>query len=694
MPHSIGADIRSGLNTVDLSTLNTAQQFICFFLIIIGSAIFVSSFVVLVRKNAFERRFDHIAQLRKTQRSGSSFRRRLSRSLSRTNTKDDRHLVTNLSGGPINNLMTAIGRTSDGAQAHYEEQATTVAKQLEEERGRRGSQKSISSDTVSPKQVTFEVLQRDDALERQKSHISESSNTILPGAAREIEPVNEPNSGTQATPASPSDAEKGAPLHITFEPGVNRPRSNNHFLPTHGVGARSTASIRRRNSSRPPSRDSALESASNHLPFPTSGYMSRNSQFSRLSEKERKKLGGYEYKAVRFLSWIVPAYFILFQLLGCLSLGAYVANNKASVALDNGLNPWWVGSFNAVSAFNNSGMSLLDANMVAFQTSIYMLLTMSLLILAGNTCYPIFLRLIVWTLLKLLPDNGEWEDYRKTLQFLLEHPRRCYTNMFPSQHTWWLLLAVIFLNGSDWVAFEVLNIGNKAIESLPPGIRVIDGLFQAFAVRSGGFYVVPISSIRIGLQVLYVIMMYISVYPVVITMRNTNIYEERSLGIYADDPDYVEEKDKSKRGYLARFLKSTPLDDTTQFFVRHQLRAQLSHDIWSVVVAIWVIMCIEAKNFERDPAVFSVFNVIFETVSAYGCVGISVGLPNRNYSFAGALHTASKLVLCAIMIRGRHRGLPVALDKAIMLPREEHAEAEEDDAMIRMERTISRGRAV
>ncbi len=47
----------------------------------------------------------------------------------------------------------------------------------------------------------------------------------------------------------------------------------------------------------------------------------------------------------------------------------------------------------------------------------------------------------------------------------------------------------------------------------------------------------PIPSLYIGLQILYVIMMYISVYPVVITMRHSNVYEERSLGIYSDDPD-------------------------------------------------------------------------------------------------------------------------------------------------------------
>ena len=135
----------------------------------------------------------------------------------------------------------------------------------------------------------------------------------------------------------------------------------------------------------------------------------------------------------------------------------------------------WVGAFNGVSAFNNSGMSLLDANMVrdwaigwkfeidylsqvAFQTSDYMLITMGLMILAGNTCYPIFLRLILWTLWILLPDNGKWRERKLTLRFLLDHPRRCYTNLFPARHTWWLVVAVVGLNSIDWAAFEVLNV--------------------------------------------------------------------------------------------------------------------------------------------------------------------------------------------------------------------------------------------
>lgn len=243
----------------------------------------------------------------------------------------------------------------------------------------------------------------------------------------------------------------------------------------------------------------------------------------------------------------------------------------------------------------------------------------------------------------------------------------------------------------------MLNIGNKAINDLPGAAKVIDGLFQAMAVRSGGFYVVPMTQVRVSLQILYVIMMYISVYPVVITMRNSNVYEERSLGIYADDPIYSDHDDagdeNSVVGFVTRRLRGPKSDggpQTKSYFLQQQLRAQLAHDLWWLVLAVFIIMIIEGSQFERDPTNFSVFNVIFETVSGYGCVGISIGVPDDAYSFSGCWHKLSKLVLCAVMIRGRHRGLPVAIDKAVLLPSEAMFRAEEEDAQIRMVRTVSR----
>src|SRR6202012_4173495 len=53
----VSAMTEAGLNTVNLSELNTWQQVMLFLLIILGSAIFVSSSVLHIRKGAFEAKF-------------------------------------------------------------------------------------------------------------------------------------------------------------------------------------------------------------------------------------------------------------------------------------------------------------------------------------------------------------------------------------------------------------------------------------------------------------------------------------------------------------------------------------------------------------------------------------------------------------------------------------------------------------
>ena len=86
---------------------------------------------------------------------------------------------------------------------------------------------------------------------------------------------------------------------------------------------------------------------------------------------------------------------------------------------------------------------------------------------------------------------------------------------------------------------------------------------------------------------------------------------------------------------------------------------------------------------------------VFDLVSAYGTVGLSLGVPfvscefyssdyltfseKNNYSFAGALQPLSKFILCLVMIRGRHRGLPMAIDRAVMLPSEFRRSLDQED---------------
>lgn len=229
---------------------------------------------------------------------------------------------------------------------------------------------------------------------------------------------------------------------------------------------------------------------------------------------------------------------------------------------------------------------------------------------------------------------------------------------------------------TDWLAFELLNISNPAVTVIPLGYRILDGLFQSLAVRSSGFAVVSISSLRIGTQALYVVMMYISAFPVVITMRNSNVYEERSLGIYAKDMH--EQPEAESQTCIAPSVIRTRM-----YFIGEQVQRQLGHDVWFCVVAMILIVWIQTGSIDRDPVNYSVFNIIFEVVSAYGCVGLSIGLPDKAYSFCGGWHLSGKLIICALMLRGRHRGLPVAIDKAIQLPGEKDGLMEERDREIR-----------
>lgn len=196
----------------------------------------------------------------------------------------------------------------------------------------------------------------------------------------------------------------------------------------------------------------------------------------------------------------------------------------------------------------------------------------------------------------------------------------------------------------------------------------------------------PVSGHFVGLQLLYMIMMYISVYPVAISMRHSNVYEEKSLYIYDEEMSNNSTAGRSSGLGVPRLLHDimsifpgsearraavggrVAEEESRVEFIGQQLRSQLSHDLWWLMLATLAIVVVETQHFLEDPATYSVFNVAFEVVSAYGCVGISTGVPHNAFSLSGGFYPGSKLILCAVMLRGRHRGLPVQLDHAIQLP--------------------------
>lgn len=718
-----GASTQSGLNTVDVNNIKTGQQVILFLWAMFCNPIVVHSVVVFVRLYWFEKRFEDIVK--------ASHVLRRTKSKQRTNTigKDDpeqglqplgvagraiqilRH--TGRSGRQKDNDITKPdiglpepnGQATDSSDASQFEGQDSTAAPLPERHAR--LQTSRSTDDVRlPQQLSPEQHIR--FLENQRNP-SDTTALRIP-SPREFERGGRPQNiddgfddillrQVTSEPDLPSFNEKRstemspalepAPTHIAFDeprfvrdrhdktatfPRLNTkqstqppqaydmPESSSHLRTARTQTIRS---LQRSNTAR------TMESTPYLSWQPTIG---RNSFFIGLTEEQREELGGIEYRALKTLAVVLVSYFFCFHLFGMLCLVPWIVRSHTygEVVTDQAQGRVWWGFFTSASAFNDLGFTLTNNSMISFGRAVFPLLVMTFLIIIGNTGFPCMLRFVIWVLSKVVRDDGPlWEE----LRFLLDHPRRCFTLLFPGEATWWLFAILVILNGVDLIFFIILDLNDPTVTQLPPGIRFLDGLFQAASTRTAGFSVVNLAELHPAIQVSYLIMMYISVFPIAISMRRTNVYEEKSLGIYGTQAD--EDEDEHEPSYVGAHL-----------------RRQLSFDLWYVFLGMFIIAIIEGGRLENtNEYAFTLFSVLFEIVSAYGTVGLSLGYPSSNASFSAQFHALSKLVIIAMQIRGRHRGLPYELDRAILLPSESLQAKEAKDAQRVMSRVRRRSSA-
>jgi Trk-type K+ transport system membrane component len=211
--------------------------------------------------------------------------------------------------------------------------------------------------------------------------------------------------------------------------------------------------------------------------------------------------------------------------------------------------------------------------MVTFQDATFPMLIMSFLAYAGNTCYPCLLRLVIWTMFKLVPNNS---SIKELLNFLLKHPRRCYTLLFPSRPTWILFGILFVLNFVDVLLIIVLDLNNPSVNNLPGGPRVLAAIFQAASSRHTGTSTFNLADVHPAVQFSLLVMMYISVYPIAISVRASNTYEEKSLGVYLPEAEMDEKK-------------------STSYVLMH-MRNQLSFDLWYIFLGIFCICIAESDK--------------------------------------------------------------------------------------------------
>ncbi|CAN8096419.1 unnamed protein product [Discula destructiva] len=703
-----GANTQAGLNPVDVNLLNTFQQIAIMIFSMVSNPMAINSFVVFLRLFWFEKRFQDLVRTARTRRGTLT----KSKSKARTDLHDAEKGVNGrdirVMHGGVPQRITNDGFVIDDPKEKVAS-SSTDGDGVTSSRSRTPPPQTADQGATESKGpgITFAgVVKRSDGMDDTALRIAPRSNEEhiailqrqrnnendevlrIPGP-RDVELGERPRKVEgggygEPEPLSPglprrrrdSDAESPTPppdrpkvtiqepdkrnrpsrkeelgddaraIINVFTPfKIRRPHALNGIKdPTQGGTGRNTFDTIRGALSRDKEQDEAP-----YLSFhPTLG---RNSQFvGDLTDDEREELGGIEYRSLKTLSLILTCYFWGFWALGVIMMVPWIyKTHYYGAVVDNvAQNRGWWGVFTSSSAFTDLGFTLTPDSMNSFNTAVFPLLVMCFFIVIGNTGFPVMLRFVIWIASRVVPrGSGLWEE----LRFLLDHPRRCFTLLFPAAATWWLFWLLVLLNGLDLIFFIVLDLGSGVVADLSPGLKILDGVFQAFSTRTAGFSCVNLSLLHPGVQTSYMIMMYISIFPIAISVRRTNVYEEKSLGIYQEDGGENEEEAAGSLSYVGAHL-----------------RRQLSFDLWYIFIGFFILSISEGTRLQNNE--FSMFAVLFEVVSAYGTVGLSLGYTGVNASLSSQFSVIGKLVIIAMQIRGRHRGLPYGLDRAVLLPSE------------------------
>lgn len=292
---------------------------------------------------------------------------------------------------------------------------------------------------------------------------------------------------------------------------------------------------------------------------------------------------------------------------------------EVAVATVLTLRYWWaydetpgralaLGAFHAVSAFNNAGFALFSDSLVGFAGDPVLLLVIAAAVIAGGLGYP------VWVEIARRPRRPDrW-----------------------SLHAKLTLTATLVLLVVGWALFGWFEWTNPAtLAGMSTGDSVVNALFHSSMTRTAGFNSLDMAAMREPSRLLTEVLMFIGGGSAS-TAGGIKVSTFALLGwvMWAEargEPDVIV------------FRRRIP--PTAQ---RHALSVALLA-IGVVVVATMVLLALNPLP-RAD--------LLFETVSALGTVGLSTGATTL-------LTPGSKLLVVALMLIGRVG--PVTLFAALVL---------------------------
>jgi trk system potassium uptake protein TrkH len=270
----------------------------------------------------------------------------------------------------------------------------------------------------------------------------------------------------------------------------------------------------------------------------------------------------------------------------------------------------YFGIFHAVSAFNNAGFALFPDNLIRYRGDWVVNAVICTLIIVGGIGFVV------------LTELGALRRGRR----LSVHSRLVLT----------MTALLVVLGAAAIFVLEIRNPRTLGPLGLPE--RVLASVFQSVSPRTAGFNTVDIAALTEPALFLTMALMFIGAAPggtgggVKVTTFSIVVAALWATVRGVEEP--------------VIFKRRIPLTLVSRaFFIN--LIAFLA---LNVVAALLLVA-------ERRP----LLSTLFETISAFGTVGLSMGVAGAPYSLAGAFSAVGKLLLALAMFMGRVGPLTAAV---------------------------------
>jgi trk system potassium uptake protein TrkH len=292
--------------------------------------------------------------------------------------------------------------------------------------------------------------------------------------------------------------------------------------------------------------------------------------------------------------------------LGALIMGARFAQD---VGWAKGL---WFGLFHAVSAFNNAGFALFSDNLMGFRHDVTINLVITTLIICGGLGFFVL---------------SEVLHLRKRTGIGLS----MHTKVVLSITAVLIVCGTLGILGLEWA-------NPKTLGPLGIGEKTLAAYFQAVTPRTAGFNTISIGDMTAPALFLMIVLMFIGASPGGTGGGvKTTTFAVAMMAIWST---------VRNRPEVTVFKRRVAADVIARAFAISLIA------FLGVNIVAGAILVVEGGT---------LLPVLYETTSAFGTVGLSMGAPGSVLSLSGVFGAAGKLLIMSMMFMGRVGPLTLAL---------------------------------